>query len=494
MATRRLIAAACGVLAVLAAGCTAAADRSGGTGPPRVLVMANNDLDGLVGAPAVARFVERVEQLSGGRLTVRVESAWRGGGFDESRLIRDVAAGSADLGWSGTRAFDLVGINAFQPMHAPFLVNSYAAEAAVVKDPLAGELLESLTPLGMTGLALMADELRMPAGSAKPLLTPDDFHGLAIGVFASTIQAEGLRTLGAEPRSPGADGLGSVETMWWTYETNSQYAIAPFVTANAVLWPRSVVVFANTGRLAQLDPASRGWIRQAAAEASAWSVEHAKDQQAGQIAAVCRGSARVAFATPQQLAALRSAAEPVYARLRADADLGRTLARVETLARSAGPVAPPVVPEGCAYHTGDGQVAAPPTLTGPGRTGSLPQGTYRCTLTYDELRAHEVTDPDARANAGVWTWTVAAGRWHLDVKPSRTDIPPGYGGNTCDGWYDVEGDVVHLTTVTRYPSGECAPATWAARWAPTQQGLSITLLTDLDLAYIFGGKPWRLID
>ena len=104
-----------------------------------------------------------------------------------------------------------------------------------------------------------------------------------------------------------------------------------------------------------------------------------------------------------------------------------------------------------------------------------------------------MSDPDARANAGIWTWTLGPGRWHLDFKPSRDDVPPGYGGNTCDGWLDVHGSAINFTTVTRYPSGECAPATWSARWTALADGITIALQTDPDLAYILGGKPWTRI-
>ena len=136
------------VTALVSAACTASqADKSGGSKHPTVLVMANYNGGDLLGAPAVAHFVDRVAALSGGQLTVRVESGWKGGA-DETRVIRDVAAGEADLGWSGTRAFDVVGDNAFQPLHAPFLVSSYPAEAAVVKDPLAQDLLAACTRSG----------------------------------------------------------------------------------------------------------------------------------------------------------------------------------------------------------------------------------------------------------------------------------------------------------------------------------------------------------
>ena len=125
---------------VLSAGCTdATADKAGNTRQPRVLVLANNDGDGLVGAPAVARFADRIKELSGGTLAVRVESRWQGGGY-EPRVITDVASAQADLGWAGTRAFDMAGNDSFRPLHAPFLINSYAAQAAVVSDPIIRQL------------------------------------------------------------------------------------------------------------------------------------------------------------------------------------------------------------------------------------------------------------------------------------------------------------------------------------------------------------------
>ncbi len=321
--------------AALVAGCTAAgADRSGGTAPPRELVLANNDGEGLVGAPAVALFVDRVEELSGGRLTVRIEDSWQGGN-DEARVIQDVAAGEADLGWSGTRAFDTVGVDAFRPLHAPFLITSYAAQAAVVTDPLADELLGSLEPLGLTGLALAADQLRFPAAADRPLLSPADFEGLVFRTVASEVQSEALRALGAEPTSTGtaADSteFQAAETMWWTYEANGQFDGLPYVTRNAVLWPRTVAVFANADLLADLDEEARGWLTEAAADAESWAAEHAGDAEGEQMQSACRQGARIATATPDQLAALRAATEPVYAAMRSDAGQAATLARIEEL-------------------------------------------------------------------------------------------------------------------------------------------------------------------
>ena len=67
-----------------------------------------------------------VDELSGGGLKVDAPSKWFDSG--EQGVLEDVIAGEATLGWTGTRALDLIGVDAFQPLHAPFLINSYEAE------------------------------------------------------------------------------------------------------------------------------------------------------------------------------------------------------------------------------------------------------------------------------------------------------------------------------------------------------------------------------
>ncbi len=500
---RRLLAPYAATLVLLmapSAGCGATGgDKSGGQ--QEILVLANND-GNLDGVPAVARFVNRVSELSKGRLTVKVESSWQGGG-DESRVIKDVAAGRADLGWAGTRAIDLVGIDNFRPLHAPFLVDSYAAEAAVVKDPLAHELLDSLESLGLTGLALAADQLRFPAGVARPLLTPVDFAGMRFRTVASQVQSDGIRALGAEPTSEPANNadlaeatfsgeLGGFETMWWTYLETSQYGFAPFVTANAVLWPRTLVVFANTKTMERLGESARGSLIQAAEEAGAWSTAHAGDAESGQIQTICRFGARIATATPEQLAALRKAAEPVYAAMRSDPKLGLILNRVEALAATAGEAIPPAVPENCIYRSGDEKLIPPParSLTGPGRTGDLPQGVYRYTLSMADLLAHGLNDHDATINAGVWTWTIRGGRWTIRQSPIDSSVK----NTLCEGWYDVQRNAATFTTTTKIQSGDCAPSTWAARWSAHEGNLTWSAVSVSDFSPIFASKVWQRIE
>ena len=198
-------------------------------------MLANND-GNMEGLSAVQLFADRIGELSDGRISVTIESEWAGGG-DETRVITDVADSKADLGWSGTRAFDLKGVKSFQPLHAPFLIQSHDALNAVVQDPVGKNMLAALSPLGLTGLAVTADEFRMPAAAAKPVRTPAEFHGLRVGTSGSEIQSEGLAALGAEPvrlsfpRPPEINSVDGVETSWSTYVATAQYGTMPFITA-----------------------------------------------------------------------------------------------------------------------------------------------------------------------------------------------------------------------------------------------------------------------
>lgn len=128
---------------------------------------------------------------------------------------------------------------------------------------------------------------------------------------------------------------------------------------------------------------------------------------------------------------------------------------------------------------------------GPGSPGALPAGTYRYRLTHDELvEGLGLGDTFVDANAGIWTWTLADGKWSYEVRLDG-ELPPGFAGNYCEGYYDVHGGRVDFTTVTVYPSGVCASKTWLANWQPTERGLQMDVITDgADLDFLFGAKEW----
>ena len=492
---RRVTVALCAL--ALAAGCSSwgSGDKSGGPDQPKVLVLASNDGEGHFGAPAVQRFVDRVREISRGRLNVRIQPYWAGGNT-ETRVVKDVAAGKADLGWAGTRAFDLLGVDSFRPLHAPFLVDSYALEAAIVRDPLGHQMLTGIKPTGVTPLALAADQLRFPAATAKPLLSAADWRGRSFLTAGSRSQADAIDALGAKPVFDGdledriqSGTVDSLETMWW----DEQAGLSPFVTANARLWPRTLVIFASPASQGRLNAEERSWMTQAASDAAQWSTEHAGDGEPTQMARQCANGARVALASPQQLASLRRAVQPVYAALRANPTSAATLARIEALKASTPPPDTPSVPASCRYQPGEEKKRPPQAvpLTAPGPTGTFPIGTYRFTLTVKDITAAGQPRDLAVNNAGVWTWKMGRGVWGLTVKLSEPDVDPWY---PCKGYYAVQDDVVTFSrTASPQAHGECVPPTWAARWSRSGTRISWSAIDLEDFGVVFGQKPWEKI-
>jgi TRAP-type transport system periplasmic protein len=130
-------------------------DRAGGDTPvkPKVLVMAN--ANGELGE--LEAFDEAVKRVSGGHLRIKWlnEYGKGGGGNAEINLIRDVNAGKADLGWAGTRVFDELGDPAFNPLHAPLLIDSYDLEEKVLSDDVVAPMLKSLDDLELQGIGVL---------------------------------------------------------------------------------------------------------------------------------------------------------------------------------------------------------------------------------------------------------------------------------------------------------------------------------------------------
>ena len=387
------------IAAIVVGGCGggAAGDKAGGSGEPVVLRMANTNGD-LNDLPAVQAFVSQVEERSGGNLRIQVVNRWGDYANDaEEQVVRAVAAGKADLGWAGTRVFDTLGVTSLQALQAPMLIDSYALERAVVASEIPGQMLQGLTETGVRGLGILADGLRQPIAVKHPLLGVGDWRGITFGSAKSQIQARAIRALGATPmeifrrtrNQALLDGtLQGFEMSLLVYEHNVPPPRAPYVTANVILWPQLDVLLANPGRLAKLTGQQRGWLQQAAqaaADRSAALAEHAnRDAQA--LNNACQSGARLATASPADLAALRTAFAPVYASLERDPQTKAFIERIQALKRSAPAGAPLAIPAGCT-----GKAPQQPAA----RAGTVPadlNGTYRYLLTKEDAR--KVGDPE----------------------------------------------------------------------------------------------------
>src|SRR5690348_6883640 len=308
------LAVAAAALAVASTACTSGAKPDEAPAPGVALTMADGN-DNVSIWPAVSRFVDRYRELSPGS-PVKVVDRW--GDFkpaSEEQIVRDVAAGKADVGWVGTRVFDTLGVPAFQALSAPMLVDSYALQQAIVDSDVSGTMLGSLDKVGVRGIGLLAGGLRKPMSVKHPFLRPADWQGAQFGSRRSAVQKQAIEALGATTSEALGDErdqlldsgqLGAFENSLRVYQFNSLEKHAPYVAANVNLWPEMVVLIVNPGRFDKLPNQVRANLMRAAHEASAQSAQLAGGD-ATILAQECQLGARAGLATAADLDALHKA-------------------------------------------------------------------------------------------------------------------------------------------------------------------------------------------
>jgi TRAP-type C4-dicarboxylate transport system substrate-binding protein len=395
-------------------------NKAGGapTRKPVVLTLANfigysGELDG---------FARQVQRLSGGSMRIDMQGRWRlhQVGF-ATGLIRDVRAGKADLGAAGAGAWDLVGVTSFRALVAPLLVDSYTLQDRVVRSPLIGQMLSGLRPLGLAGIGVLPGPLRKPLGITRPLLRPSDYAGLRIGTQQSPVADATMRALGARPVWFGSEapvsGLGGIEQQITEIQSDGYDKAGKYLTANVSLWPRPLVLFANSKAWTALTPGQRGILRQALADDLTAETQVVRDGDQSDAAILCRRGVRFLTAAPADLTALRRAVRPVYGQLERDLQTRDYIQQIEAMDKGISPQPAP----GCAQI---------PHLAG--QAGPL-DGVWQFTDTPADLRALGASATDiVPENYGTYTIVINRGRFAF-TQEDRRACTWGYGTFTVNG-------------------------------------------------------------
>jgi TRAP-type C4-dicarboxylate transport system substrate-binding protein len=290
--------------------------------------------------PAPGIFINALERLSGGRIKVTVTSNFEAGApAAESDIVRAIAKGEFDGGWPTTRAFGNAGIRGLEPIEAPMVLTSYAAEKAVVKGSAGPALLKTLAGSGVVGLGLTVGPLRRPFSQRPALVDAQAWRGITFRSLNSPTQDATIRALGGIPVEASfnfpdlvtAGTLRGAETDVAQYEINDYGTLLPVAVANEVLWPRMEVLSFSQRRYDSLTSTERGWVQSAAQQAVQASVDYPYDD-AAQAGLLCGQGVRFSYATPAQLAALHLAVQPVLDALARDPVTARSLAEVRAAA------------------------------------------------------------------------------------------------------------------------------------------------------------------
>ena len=474
------------VLAAFAAGCSLSgnddADKAGGSGAPVVLRLAVADDADQPDAPYTRYFARRVSALSDG--SVRVKVVWDAAGQDspgyELGIARLVGEGDFELGWMGARAWDRMGIKSFQALQAPFLVSDDELLGRITTSPLAARMLDGLDGHGFVGLALVPERLRYAIGAKHALASPDAFAGARVQVKPSGATDALMRALGATPVHISGDDLpdavakGEIDGSEASLGTNSPDEGQLHLTANLPLFPKALTLFAGDGAYDRLDEDQRMAIREAARLTAAYAAAHAPSERA-LVRDFCREGPpfSAVAASPEDLAALENAAQPVYTQLERDPDTKAAIAAIRAL-KAASPAAPAAAPP----VTCETEAAS---VRGRERSPSAVNGTYHWRVTEEGGRAAARAvgrRPLEEDLSAVGKMTLRDGRWLLGDDDSPEDD---------SGTYRIVGDKLVF---------EWSDTTLAFEFARDGDGtIRLTPLPPMNVgdAVVWGGAPWQRV-
>jgi TRAP-type transport system periplasmic protein len=307
--------------------------RAGSEPVHRTTVLRLANANGNIGE--LQSFIDQVKKLSNGRLRIEAVNGWRKGQIEyEKGLIQDVKAGKAELGWVGSRALASVGVKSFEPLHAPFFIDSYELERKVLESNIDERMLRDLERIGVSGVAVLPGPLQYLQLDRK-IDGPDDILGLKIGYYASPLYRAALTALGAKPTAiptgGSIKGLDGVAAAVSSVYGNGYYNTAKYTVANAPLGPRPFVMFANQEKWTSLPRADRDLITQAARQAgtSIYAAQPKSEETA--MRALCKTGDRLVNIGDAAQARMQEAVLPLFAKLRNDPATSDAMAEIEAL-------------------------------------------------------------------------------------------------------------------------------------------------------------------
>jgi TRAP-type C4-dicarboxylate transport system substrate-binding protein len=451
-------------------------DKAGGTkhARPTVLTMANSNGDTWELEP----FTAAAARLSQGTLRIEFKNDWRLGKPDyEARLIGDVKAGTADLGWAGSRAFDSVGAPSFDALHAPLLIDNFPLERRVLESSLVGTMLDGLKPLGIVGLGVLPGPMRKPLG-VSPLVRPGDYAGKTLAIQRSEVAGQALRALGARgaaiPAGGKIDGYDGIEAQASSMDGNEYDKVGKYLTANVNLWPRPMVLFMNLKAFDALSGPQRTALLGAARAALPATLKVEQQGNDDATANLCRRGVKFLTAGDDDLAAMHEAVQPVYDRLERDHATRTAIEQIKAL------------------RTGTAATADAPTCSKPSAPATATghrtpiDGRYRIHTTAADLRAAGAPESDINpSNYGTYEVVLDRGRFRIGTPRNPAAV------GTCT----VVGHTLTMTVVhggrgrARNKPGE----RWDYRWSRYRDQLTLGPVNGGVSPQPLLAAPWRRI-
>lgn len=441
------------------------------------LRLAINDPQGRPSEPYVLEFINQVNSLSNGSLTI--EPFWDAG--SEPSVIQLVIAGEADLGLVGSRAWNGEGVTSLDALQAPFLIDNDALAEAVATSDTATQMLEGMSLAGVVGLTMWPEDMRHPfaINPQPPFLSPEDFAGMNIRTTTSGVSAALIKALGGNPMFANSDYQGAESGL----RQGGSLIGTQVATGNVTFFSKYLVLFANSTTFEKLSDEQKSILREAALATQTKAIaEHPREVDAA--TAYCAEGGTVVLASDEQLAAFEKAAQPVFDQIEQDPANAGYIETIRELKASTAPSAGAAACEPGMIQAGH----TPSSDTEGWSEGLPPNGVWQVEFTAEDLAGSEMPlrqglGIDKKSDwEGVYTFTLQDGKviWQK----------PGY--IYCKGSYELVEDVVRFS----YALNDCDRQVDDMQWRLDNDGLHLQLVglknyySDIN-AVLFGTKPWQ---
>ena len=268
--------------------------------------------------------------------------------------------------------------------------------------------------------------LRHPFGFDQSLSSPDDYEGETIRSPKSNASTMLFEALGAKtsPAEPDATRMAGVQ---------GEFVLNPsgIGVANVTFFAKVNLLYANADTYAGLTDEQRTVLAQAATATQKWAVEQTSDLEAGR--SFCGDGGTVVRATDADVAALKEATAPVADQIEGAGDNAESIAAIEELKQNAPP---PTVAATC---TGVSEEQRK-----PGKAEAKLNGTYRFTVTAQDILDAGDTEEQARQNAGVLTYVLEDGKVSVNLDPSDHKPGEAIAPDYAEGTYQVDGNLLTI--------------------------------------------------
>ncbi|MGM9760143.1 MAG: TRAP transporter substrate-binding protein [Parabacteroides sp.] len=232
---------------------------------------------------------ERLEALSGGKMSLDIYSSAQLG--SENQCIELLQIGSLDITKVNSAALEGF-VDPFKVFGIPYLFRSRSHFFEVIDGAVGKEILASTEPYWFKGLTYFDSGARSFYTINKPVRTPEDLQGLKIRVQKSPIAVEMMKTFGgsATPVDWGelytalqSHVVDGAENNTPSVTTAFHHEVVRYYSVNEhTMCPDVIIISLATWN--KLTEEERGWLQQAADEASLyqrklWSEQEKESMQ-----------------------------------------------------------------------------------------------------------------------------------------------------------------------------------------------------------------------